>query len=85
VDEFIRQLAGPLGGIAALGFGVGAMSGYAFALKSVTANKIDAIVKPLEVKVKVLQEQLETLQEELSKEREFRAKLFAKVLNQEVE
>lgn len=82
MDEFVRQLAGPLGGIAALGFGVGAMSGYAFALRSVTASKIDAIVKPLELKVKLLSEQVETLQEELSKERDFRAKLLSKVLNQ---
>jgi len=44
MDEVLRNLSGPYGGVVALAFGMGAASGYGFAMRSITA-KIEAMYK----------------------------------------
>ena len=64
-QTLIELILGPLGGGVALGFGIGAASGYAFAMRLWQTYKLPA----LEQKIDELLENLEEIKEDLDKER----------------
>lgn len=64
-QTLIELILGPLGGGVALGFGIGAASGYAFAMRLWQTYKLPA----LEQKIDELLENLEEIKEDLNKER----------------
>lgn len=64
--SLIELILGPIGGGVAMGFGVGAASGYAFAMRIWQNYKLPA----LENKIDELLKQLEGLKENLNQERD---------------
>lgn len=85
MEQFFAQLLGPMGGVAALGFGTGGIAGYGFALRSVTAAKIEAIVSPMREKLDNMERQVARLQEELTQERALRERIMQKLLDRDDE
>ena len=61
MEEF---LLGPLGGMFALGFSAGAVSGYGFAVRVHTKALIDAATAPLSVKIEHLEKDVVRITEE---------------------
>lgn len=61
MEEF---LLGPLGGMFALGFSAGAVSGYGFAVRVHTKALIEAATAPLSVKIEHLEKDVGRLLEE---------------------
>lgn len=70
---------GPMGGIAALGFGVGAMLGYSFGVNRVAKLKLEAAVEPLKIRLEHLQEEIENLRAEVKQKDELIQKILEKV------
>jgi len=64
-QTLIEMILGPLGGGVALGFGLGAASGYAFAMRLWQTYKLPA----LEGKIDELLEDLKEIKEDLDSER----------------
>jgi hypothetical protein len=79
METFVQQLLGPMGGVAALGFGIGCAAGYTFGVSRVAKLKLDAVVEPLKIRLEHLQEEVTELKETVRQKDELIQQILKKV------